>query len=322
MSLHPVPTDRRITILGINGHAGHAAAIAFVAAGWDVTGFGRSNREPVPGVRFVAGDANDVAAMRAAIGDNPVVLNALNLPYAEWDRGRKEAQTEKVIAALGTAGRTVLFPGNVYNYAASDAVITPELPQRPQTPRGAIRRRVEALYAAAAKRGDIQMLLLRAGDFFGPGSSGVWFDLVMLREAPKGKLALMGTRGVGHAWAYLPDFGRAFVGLAETRTQFGAYETFHFAGHFVTPEEMGAAIVAAAPVPLRLSYFPRILITLMGLVDPTMREVGKMGYLWEHPMALRDDRLADLLGPDFATPFAEAVRETVAGHFPAARQAA
>ena len=308
-------SNREVIVIGINGHVGHHIAKALVAAGWDVTGFGRSNRHPVPGVRFVKGDAEDVAAMRAAIGDIEVVVNALNLPYHQWDQGRKEAQTERVIAAMGTSGKTLLFPGNIYNYAASNRVVTPELAQHPQTPRGEIRVRVEQLYRDAAARGDMQVLILRAGDFFGPESQGDWFDLVMLSEAKKGKLQLMGTRGIGHAWAYLPDLGRAFEKLAWHRRELGAFETFHFAGNYVTPEQLGEAIVAAAPVPLKVTMFPRWTINALGLVNPLMREIGKMGYLWDYPMELRDTRLDAILGPDFATPFAEAVATTVAPFF-------
>lgn len=314
--------QQRIFILGINGHVGHHAAQAFAAAGWDVTGFGRSNKVPIPGVRFVKGDADDVAAMRDAIGDIEVVFNGLNLPYHQWDNGRMEAQTARVIAALGTSGKTLLFPGNIYNYAAGDRAVTPELPQHPETPRGAIRERVEALFQAAAARGDIQAIILRAGDFYGPHTSGDWFDLVMLREAGKRRLALMGVPGVGHSWAYLPDLGRAFEKLAWHRRQFGAFETFHFAGNFVTPEAMGNAVVAAAPVPLKVSFFPRLLLAAMGLVNPIMREVARMGYLWENPMRLADSRLDAILGEGFATPFDEAVAATVAPFFAADRLAA
>lgn len=314
--------SNQVIVIGINGHVGHHIAKAFVAAGWDVTGFGRSNRNPIPGVRFVKGDAEDVEAMRAAIGDIEVVVNALNLPYHQWDKGRKEAQTRNVIAALGTSGKTLLFPGNIYNYAASDRVVTPDLPQRPETPRGEIRVRVEQLYREAAARGDMQVLILRAGDFFGPESKGDWFDLVMLSEARKGKLQLMGTRGVAHAWAYLPDLGRAFEKLAWHRKELGQFETFHFAGTFVTPEQMGEAITAAAPVPLKVSMFPRWTISAIGLVNPLMREIGKMGYLWDHPMELRDPRLEAILGPEFATPLEEAVAATVAPFFEAQKAAA
>lgn len=302
-----------VTVLGINGHVGHHAAKAFAAAGWQVTGMGRTNRNPLPGVRFIKGDAADKAQLREAIGDSEVVVNALNLPYDKWDRGRMEALYADVLEVC--SGRTMLFPGNIYNFDSSNAVLTPELEQRPSTPRGAIRQRVEAMFETAARRGDLQVIILRAGDFYGPESSGDWFDQVILREARKGKVAMLGTPGVGHAWAYLPDLGRAFEILARHRDEFDRFATFHFAGHFVTPEQMVAAIAAAAPGSLHVSRFPWILMSLLGLANPIMREVAKMGYLWQRPMALRDDRLDSLLGPDFGTPFETAVAATAGPFF-------
>lgn len=308
-------TRGKVTILGINGHIGHHAAKAFVEAGWEVTGFGRADRHPVPGVRFVKGDAGSVADMRAAIGESEVVVNALNLPYHQWDKGRMEAQTAKVIEALGASGKTLLFPGNIYNYSPAHREVTSDLPQEPPTPRGAIRVRVEQMLRAAAERGAMQVIILRAGDFFGPDNRFDWFDQAILREAGKGRLAMLGTRGFGHSWAYLPDLGRAFEKLGRHRQEFGRFENFHFAGHYVTPEQMAAAIVAAAPVPLKVSGFPWIVLTLLGLTNPVMREVAKMGYLWQKPMELKDSRLDAVLGPDFGTKFEEAVAATVRSHF-------
>jgi nucleoside-diphosphate-sugar epimerase len=315
-------THENVTILGINGHLGHAIAQAMQAAGWQVTGFGRSNKQPVPGVMFHQGDAGSASDIAAAIAGADVVVNALNLPYPDWYGGRAEAQLATVLKALGTSGKTLLFPGNVYNYAASDRRITPDLPQRPETPRGEIRVRMEEMLAEAAARGDIQAIILTAGDFFGPEASNDWFDLVMLREAGKRRFARIGAPGVKHSWAYLPDLARAFEKLAWHRAEFGAFERFHFAGHFVTPEEMTAAVVAAAPVPLKVSNFPRFIFTAMGLFDPMMREIGKMGYLWDNPMQLVDPRLDAILGPDFVTPLDEAVAATIPRYFPAAALAA
>lgn len=313
----------KVTVLGINGHIGHHVAGALVEAGWEVVGFGRANRRPVPGVRFVRGDADSVADMRAAIGDGEVVVDALNLPYHQWDKGRAEAQTAKVIEATGASGKTLLFPGNIYNYCHTNRVVTPDLPQEPPTPRGEIRKRVEAMLRHAAGHGHMQVIILRAGDFFGPESSGDWFDQVILREAAKGKAAIPGKKEVGHSWAYLPDLGKAFEKLAWHRKELGVFETFHFAGNYVTPEQLSAAIVAAAPVPLKVSRFPWIVLSLLGLADPILREVAKMGYLWHKPMELKDPRLDAILGPAFGTPFAAAVAATVRPYFArGARQAA
>src|SRR6218665_2819603 len=166
----------KVVVLGVNGHIGGATAQAFAAAGWEGTGKARSEKHALPGVRFVKGDSDSVADMRRAIGDAELVVNALNLPYHQWDQGRMEAQMGRVIEALGHSGKTMLFPGNIYNFSRTDRVVTPELAQRPETPRGASRVRVEQLFEAAAMRGDIRAIILRAGGFCGPGSSGDWFD--------------------------------------------------------------------------------------------------------------------------------------------------
>ncbi len=305
----------KIAVLGVNGHIGRVVAAAFVAAGWDVTGMARSDKHTIPGVGFVQGDSDSVEDMRRAIGDAEIVFSGLNLRYDKWFNGRLEAQLGRVLAAMGSSGKTLLFPASIYNFAATDRVLTPDLPQHPEKPRGEIRMRIEQMIEAAAARGDIQAIIVRAGDFYGPGATGDWFDQVMLRDAKKGRVETVGTSGVGHAWAYLPDLAETFAALAALRSSLGSFERFHFAGHFVTPEQMGAAITHAAPIPVRVGRFPFAMLRLLGLVDPVMREIGKMGYLWRNPMQLRDDRLDALLGPGFGTPFESAVAATVRPFF-------
>lgn len=301
----------RVTILGINGHIGHHAAQAFRDAGFAVSGFGRSNRQPLQGVAFIQGDAGKLDEVRAAVDGADIVVNALNLPYDQWDKGRAEAQLATVIAAMETGGKTLMFPGNIYNYAASDRRVSPDMPQRPQTPRGAIRVRQEEMLAAASRAGKFQTIIIRAGDFYAPNNAGDWFEQAMMMEIGKGKIHRMADPGLGHAWAYLPDLGRAFAVLGEQRDRLAAFETFHFAGHYVTHGALMAAIQQASPVPLRVVPLPWMVLQAMGLANGMMREVVKMRYLWTHGMELVDPRMDGLLGPDFGTPFGVAVAETV-----------
>ena len=302
----------KVVVLGLNGHIGHAVAVAFRDAGWDVAGMARSDRHRTPGIRYVQGDSDSVEDMRRAIGDAQIVVNALNMRYDQWFEGRMEAQMARVLEAMGRTGKTMLFPGNIYNFSASDRVMTPDLPQRPQTVRGALRVRVEQQFEAAAARGDVQVLIVRAGDFYGPASSGDWFDQVVFTDIKKGVVKTMGKPGVPHAWAYLPDLGRAFEALASVRKSLKAFDRFHFAGHFVTGEEMSAAVAKAAPGPVKVSAFPMWLLQVAGLVDPVVREVSKMRYIWQNPMELRDERLEEILGEGFNTPFEQAVAAAAA----------
>lgn len=305
----------KVTVLGINGHIGHHAAQAFRDAGFAVTGFGRSNRHKLDGVAFVQGDAGSLADIKGAIAGADIVVNALNLPYDKWDQGRAEAQLATVIAAMGDSGKTLMFPGNIYNYSATDRRVTPSTPQRPQTPRGAIRVRQEEMLQAASRAGKFQTIIIRAGDFYAPRNTGDWFDQAMMMEAGKGKVYHMADLKLGHAWAYLPDLGRAFAAVGEKRDGMGAFETFHFAGHYATHEALMAAITKASPAPLKVAPLPWIFLQAMGLVNGLMREVIKMRYLWNNPMELVDPRLDAMLGPDFGTPFAVAVAETVQPFF-------
>lgn len=302
----------KVTVLGSNGHIGKAAMIAFRDAGWDVTGLGRSNRKPVAGTRFFKGDADDVAVVRAAIAEADIVVQALHLRYDKWGNGAAERQLQVVLDAMTGSGKTLLFPGTIYNYRAKDRTIAPGLRQSGEKPRGEIRIRLENMLRAAAEENGVQVLILRAGDFFGPGNREDWFDAAMLMDYAKGRLYHLGDLETRHSWAYLPDLARAFTALAGRRAEMQAFENFHFAGHWVSHGQIMAAVQNALPKSVTVTPMPWWLLRAVGLINPVMRDIYRMRYLWLNEMELVDPRLDALLGPAFTTPFEAAVAETVA----------
>ncbi|WP_162142447.1 NAD-dependent epimerase/dehydratase family protein [Cucumibacter marinus] len=305
-----------VTVLGINGRIGQAAATAFVNAGFTVAGFGRSARAVPPGVTFRQGTVEDTASLKAAIADADIVVNALNLPYHKWYNGRAEAQLEAAIAAMKDSGKTMLFPGNVYNYSPDQLVLRPDTPQKPPHERGAIRKRMEDRLKRAAREDGIQVAILRAGDFYGPGAFESWFDLGISRDFARKAITYPGEMKTGHSWAYLPDLGRAFAVLGEKRDQLGAFESFQFSGHFATGEELVAAVQAALPERYKVKKFFWWMLALMAPFSKLMRSVYQMRYLWKTPQRLEDPRLETLLGEGFHTPFKEAVARTARSYLP------
>lgn len=301
-----------VTVLGSNGHLGNAAMVAFRDAGWSVKGLGRSNRRPVPGTQFAAGDADEVAVVKAAIADADVVVHGLHLRYDRWGNGRAEAQLQVVLDAMKGSGKTLLFPGTIYNYRAKDRKVGPELRQEAEAPRGEIRIALERMLKQAAATDGFQVIILRAGDVYGPGNRGEWFEQAMLMDQAKGRLYHMGDLDLRHSWAYLPDLGRAFAALAERRGELAGFENFHFAGHWVSHRQLMTAIRKAAPRPLEPAPLAWWMLRAVGLVNPVMRDIYRMRYLWQNEMELVDPRLDALLGTRFATPFEAAVAATVA----------
>jgi nucleoside-diphosphate-sugar epimerase len=301
----------KVTVLGSNGGIGNAAMVAFQQGGWEVTGLGRTNRKPVPGTRFIAGDANDLAVVKDAIADADVVVHALHLPYDKWGNGAAEAQLQVVLDALAGTGKTLLFPGTIYNYRAADRTLSPDLRQSGEKERGRIRERLETMIRAGAEAGHYQALIIRAGDFFGPGLRGEWYEQAMLMDHGKGRLYHLGDLDKRHSWAYLPDLGRAFVAVAGQRHALAPFENFHFAGHWVFHGQIMAAIQSTLGRTMKVQPFPWWIIRAIGLINPIMRDLFEMRYIWLNEMELVDPRLDALLGPGATTPFEMAVQATV-----------
>ena len=256
------------------------------------------------------------ADVARAIAPSDVVLDAVNLPYDKWDNGRYEKSLSARLDALKGSGKTLLYPGNIYNYAADAHVLTPDTPERPARDKGEIRIRLEQMMRDASGDG-LQVVILRAPDFFGPGATGTMFDLIMVKQLAKGVLTYPGDPAIGHSWAYLPDLGRAFVRVAEARADLECFDRLHFAGHFLTGNELARSAERGLQRPLKMKRMNWLPFRLIGLVVPIVREIVKMQYLWANPHRLVDPRLDALLGPDFLTPFDEALGRTLRSYLPA-----
>jgi nucleoside-diphosphate-sugar epimerase len=249
--------------------------------------------------------------VKSAVADADVLVYGLHLPYDKWGDGRAERQLQVVLDALKGSGKTLLFPGTIYNYRAGDRVVSPDLRQSGEKARGDIRIRLEQMLGAVAEAGDMQAIIIRAGDFFGPGNRDEWFGQAMLMDESKGRLYHMGPVDLRHSWAYLPDLGRAFALVAERRKALTSFENFHFSGHWVSHGQIMAAVRAGLGRQMKVMALPWWMLRAMGLINPVMRDICEMRYLWNNEMELVDPRLDALLGQGFTTPFEAAVAATV-----------
>src|ERR1039457_1617459 len=136
------------------------------------------------------------------------------------------------VAAACKVGATIVLPGTVYNFGpAAFPVLTEESPQHPNTRKGAIRVEMERRLLAASKNG-ARVLIVRAGDFFGPKAANNWFSQGLVKPGkPITGVSYPGRHGVGHQWSYLPDVARTMVELLTQRDSLAPFATFHMAGH-------------------------------------------------------------------------------------------
>ncbi len=302
----------RILVLGAAGRLGYAAAEAFRSAGWKVTSLVRPGAaQRAPRNTKIVETIDRRVAVEAARGMD-VVLHTLNPAYKNWRR-MALPHAYAAIEAAETAGATLLFPGNLYNYGAGmPSVIDEQTPMAPTTRKGDIRMEIEQRMQEASDRG-MRTIILRAGDFYGSGR-GAWFDLVIAKQLARNEVTYPGPLDVVHEWAYVPDLAAAMVRLAAARERLGVFETFGFPGHAVTGRALVDAIAKAMgrdSRDLKVRNMQWWMIKALSPLFALPRELSEIAYLWKVPHRIAGDKLKATIGDVPHTPFETAVKRAL-----------
>ncbi|GEO83894.1 membrane protein [Ciceribacter naphthalenivorans] len=305
-------------VLGATGGIGGALAAKLVERGYEVRALHRSAAEmqgKVPQYDWVQGDAMNRADVVAAAEGVELIAHAVNPPgYRNWGE-LVLPMIDNTIAAAKASGARIVMPGTVYNFGP-DAfpVLEESSPQNPVTRKGKIRVQLEERLEAASGEG-VPVLIVRAGDFFGPGAGNTWFAQGIVKPGkPLSSITNPGIRGVGHQWAYLPDVAETMVQLIEQPDRIPRFARFHMDG-FYDPDgrQMAEVIRRVSGKPdLKTKAFPWWLASLASPFVPIFRELLEMRYLWNLPLRMTNRRLVSFLGAEPHTPIDEAMRATLA----------
>lgn len=307
--------DRTALVVGANGGIGRATLNALKRHGWRVRGLVRTRREADPDVNWYIGDAMNAADIHAAAEGTQLIVHAVNPPgYRDWDR-YVLPMIDNTIAAARAAGARILLPGTIYNFGP-DAfpTLSEDSPQNPHTAKGRIRCALEQRLAESTAQG-VRVLILRGGDFFGPRTGSSWLAQgIVAPGRPVHTLRYPGPASHRHTWAYLPDLAETAARLLDRTDELDDFDVFHFGGYFIDGFELRDAMRrASGNETIRLGRFPWRSLALAAPFVTTLRELRRMRYLWQTPIALDDRKLRLFLGDDLYTPLDQALRDTLIG---------
>jgi nucleoside-diphosphate-sugar epimerase len=305
-------------VLGATGGIGGEVARRLASSGWQVRALHRRAAAPADaaGFSWIRGDAMMAHDVAAAAQGASLIVHAVNPPgYRDWGKVVLPMLDNSIAAARGNKAR-ILLPGTVYNYGP-DAFpdIGEEAPQHPLTRKGAIRAEMERRLRAFAASGEGSVLIVRAGDFFGPRAANNWFGQGLVKPGARPRaITYPGAPGVGHQWAYLPDVGETMVRLLGLPL-LDPFATFHMEGHW-DPDgtrmvEASRKALGSPNLPVR--RLPWLALRLASPFSPFLRELTELKYLWDQPVRLRNERLLQALGEEPRTTLDVAVAETLAG---------
>ncbi|MDZ7919524.1 NAD-dependent epimerase/dehydratase family protein [Rhodoferax sp.] len=309
-------------VLGATGGIGGEVARQLLAAGWTVRALRRGSAPTAGqhgGIAWISGDAMHRADVVAAARGCSVIVHAVNPPgYRRWAE-LVLPMVDNTIAAAQAVGATIVLPGTVYNYGPSAfPTLHEDSPQDPVTRKGAIRVQMEQRLQAASRQG-CRVIVVRAGDYFGPKPGNSWFSQGLIKPGqPVTTISVPNAPGVGHQWSYLPDVARTMVELVQRRDTLEPFAAFHMQGHWDADGTQLAAAISRVVVKHggaqpKVSAFPWWLMALIAPFVPTIRELREMRYLWTTRVELRNAKLVATLGYEPHTPLDDAVAAALAG---------
>lgn len=293
------------------GAIGLALIEELSANGKRVRAVNRAGSAGVPdGVEVVGGDATDAGFTRTACADAGVVYFCLNPPYTEWPELFPPLQAG-VLEGAAAAGAKLVAMENLYGYGPTQGrPLTEDLPMRPSSRKGQVRALMTRDLMAAHEAGRVRVAIGRASDYFGPRGLLSAMGATVFYPALVGEpVRLLGKPEVPHTYSYLPDIAKGLAILGERDEALG--QAWHLPnGETVSTRGFVERIAQSAGTKPKISGTPKLVLRLVGLRNPVVREMVEMLYEFEEPFVVDDGRFTTAFG-SHATPLADAIDRTV-----------
>lgn len=299
-------------VLGATGAAGAAILSALQAANLPARGVSRSGRPAhLPaGIQWQAADLADRAALAGAVQGAAAVYMAAQPPYHRWPQ-EFPAMLEAVISATAAQGARLVMVDNLYAYGPASSPMQESTPQRATDPKGRTRAAMADRLLAAHAEGAVDVVIGRASDYFGPDAQNSGITALAIEPVTgSGSLRWVGSLGVPHSCAFVPDIARAYVLLGTAEGVTGRIWHLPHAPA-VTGADFLALVNGALPAPRRTSCVGVGMLRLAAPFHRISRETLSIAYQWTAPFVVDD---ADFRArfPEFeVTPLERAVTDTV-----------
>ena len=282
------------TILGSGGAIGFELAKALRTYTDDIRLVSRHPKAVNPEDQLVSADLTRPDEALKAIKGSKIVYLTVGLPYNSklW-RTTWPVLMRNVIGACKANRSRLVFFDNVYMYDP-DCLggMTETTPVRPVSKKGKVRAEIADLLLNEARKGNVQALIARAADFYGPSikNSSILTEMVFNNLARGKKAYWMGAVDLPHSFTYTPDAARATALLGNTADAYGGVWHLPTAAEPLTGKEWIERIAEALQVQPKYQVLSRTVLRGIGLFVPLIRELTEMMYQYERDYIFNSDK--------------------------------
>ena len=273
-------------VVGASGGIGRAVCADLVRRGLPVRAVTRSGT-PVEGAEAVAADATDAPAMRDVCRDAAVVHHCVNPPFTTW-RAAFPAATRALLAAAGAAGARLVFADDTWMYGKVDAPMREDTTVAPVSSKGVLRAWLAEMVLAAHARGEVETVIGRAPELWGPGVESL-LAAGIFGEAAQGRTVRWpGDPDLPMTAGYTPDVGAALVELSLAPASATGRVWHTPVPPAITGRQFVERVFAAAGHEPRIGRITPAMVAAMRLVSPIAREGAELLYQFEQPFLVDD----------------------------------
>jgi len=302
----------RHTILGAGGAIGNALAYQLLKSKDEVRLVSRSGYS-IPGAESIMADVLSYSETLESIKHSDIVYLCVGLAYDHklWAESWPKIMQNTIDACKSVQAKLIFFD-NVYMYGKVEGKMTEETPYNPCSKKGEIRANIANMLEAEMKSNNIQAIIARSADFYGPYSTLVSVPYVMTIDRFKnGKNAqwLVNEHTV-HSYTYTIDAAKALKLLSAADDSFQQVWHLPTFNPGITGEEFISIAARVFGVKPNYTVLKRWVVQMAGLFDKTIAETAEMLYQSDHDYYFDSSKFNDKFNFK-PTSYAEGIRETV-----------
>jgi nucleoside-diphosphate-sugar epimerase len=280
-----------------SGEVGSALALQLAEAGKRVTVLTRSGRGPEHQlITRVSGDASNLNNLLQAAPSAVAIYNCVNPPhYNKWET-EWPPLADAFLEYAKQTGAVLATCSNLYGYGPTDKAMTEDMPLNGTW----VNSRVRAQMWLDAKKlhdeGLIRATEVRGSDYLSPGVQSRFGDRVVPTLKAGKSIGLLGGLDYLHTWTSPADVATLLRVVASDPKAWG--KAWHVPSNAPkTQREVVADIAAVLGLPLpKVSSVPKVILRIIGLFNPFMRELNNGSYQFNAPFVLDDSTARNAFG--------------------------
>ena len=286
------------TILGANGVIGRELSKVLPRHTAGIRQVSRHPKKVNASDEIFVADLLDAKAVSAAVAGSEVAYLVAGLKYETktWQE-QWPVVMRNAIEGCKRHGSKLVFFDNVYAYGKVDGVMTEDTPFNPCSRKGEVRARIATVFMDEVKRGQLQGMIVRSADFYGPGAVQSLTHSTVTERLSAGKTPQwIGDAKAQHAFTYTPDAGRSLALLGNTPAAYGQVWHTLTSHEPMTGERYVQTACTLAGKPFKIQVAPRWMLGVMGMFVPVLRESMEMLYQFEHDYRFDSSKLEKAFG--------------------------